>query len=372
MRVQHLPLYILLLLMFITVTMRAQEPFEINGTLPPTTGKLYLGYVNSGVYTRDSAMVTGTTFSFKGSISEPGYATLTLKQEGRAKDRSIDFWVEAGKLTMVCDSMLKQTVISGGRTNDEQQAYKQWLAPVNLKYKTTLDSLSRTRNQDTIKMIRERLAPYFEELYAAETSFFRAHGDSYVTGINLSIQMARMPVDTIEQFYAGLSPRIQNSGNGVLIKTRIDKLRSVDADPAVDFTRVDILSGKNMSLSPYRGKYVLLDFWASWCVPCRKEHPEMIGLYNKYKNKPIEFIGVSVDHEDDKWRQAVQKDKLPWPQVISNAAAGDASGTKPIHTLYEVHVFPTIILIDPAGKVVGRYLGIDKAKPVLKSLLSSK
>lgn len=358
--------------MLTAAIVQGQEPFEINGTLPPTQGKLYLGYINNKVYTRDSVILNGTSFSFTGSIKEPGYATLTLQQEGRARTRSIDFWVEPGKLTMVCDSTLQHTTVTGGPTNDDQQTYRQWLAPVNLKYKATLDSLFRTRNQDTVKLIRERLAPYFDELFEAETAFFRAHGDSYVTALNLSIQMAKMPVDTVEQFYARLSPRIQNSATGEVIKTKIDKLRAVETKPAIDFTRVDILSGNNISLSQYRGKYVLLDFWASWCVPCRKEHPEMIGLYNKYTNKPVEFIGISVDHKADQWKLAVKKDKLPWPQVLSNPPAGSTTDSKPINTVYEVNIFPTIILIDPAGKVVGRYLGIDKAKAALQSLLAAQ
>lgn len=372
MRFLRLTGYYVLFFMLTAATMQGQEPFEITGTIPATQGKLYLGYINNKVYTRDSVALNGTSFRFAGHIKEPGYATLLLKREGQTKTRSIDFWVEPGKLTMVCDSTLEETIISGGPTNDDQKAYKQWLAPVNLKYKITLDSLFRTRNQDSVKLFRERLGPYFEELFAAETSFFRAHGDSYVTGINLGIQLPRMPLDTMEQYYANLSPRIQNSANGLEIKSKIDHMRAIATNPAIDFTRINIQSGKNISLSQYRGKYVLLDFWASWCVPCRKEHPEMIDLYNKYKGKPIEFIGVSVDHEDDKWRQAVKKDKLPWPQVISNAGASDAPGSHAINKLYEVSIFPTIMLIDPAGKVVGRYLGFNKARKVLHSLLASQ
>lgn len=120
---------------------------------------------------------------------------------------------------------------------------------------------------------------------------------------------------------------------------------------APDFSMPDV-NGKLVSLSSLRGHYVLLDFWASWCPNCRREHPNVVNIYNKYKNKNFTILGVSLDDQKDKWLQAITRDKLPWTQV-SNLQGWTG---KIQQDIYQLNVLPTNFLLDPAGKIIARDL----------------
>jgi thiol-disulfide isomerase/thioredoxin len=105
--------------------------------------------------------------------------------------------------------------------------------------------------------------------------------------------------------------------------------------------------GDSLSLLQFRGRYVLLDFWASWCKPCRAGNPELITLYNKYKEKGIEFVGIADDNgTEDKWKSAVAKDNVKIWRHVLDKKVGDA---------YAVHSIPLQILIDPNGIIIGRF-----------------
>jgi thiol-disulfide isomerase/thioredoxin len=122
------------------------------------------------------------------------------------------------------------------------------------------------------------------------------------------------------------------------------------------------VEGNNIKLADYRGKYVLLDFWASWCVPCRKGNPHLKELYAQYKDKGFEVIGVSDDDsKPDAWKTAVAKDALPWRHVLRGMKMtrdGDKLNidrSKDISAGYNVSSLPTQILIGPDGTIIGRY-----------------
>ncbi len=110
-------------------------------------------------------------------------------------------------------------------------------------------------------------------------------------------------------------------------------------------------SGEMIALSSLRGKYVLIDFWASWCKPCRLENPRIVQMYNKYKDKGFEIYGVSLDRDKDKWIKAIEEDKLEWPQV-SDLQFWNSAAAK----MYNVQSIPFTLLIDPEGKIVATKL----------------
>jgi thiol-disulfide isomerase/thioredoxin len=135
---------------------------------------------------------------------------------------------------------------------------------------------------------------------------------------------------------------------------------------APDF-EINTPEGKPISLSSFKGKYVLIDFWASWCRPCRMTNPELVKLYNKHKKNNFEIFGVSLDQNKDAWEEAIQQDKLMWPQG-SDLLFWEAAPAK----IYKVTFIPYNILIDPDGKIVAKNLTGEALDKKLQELLTAK
>ena len=133
--------------------------------------------------------------------------------------------------------------------------------------------------------------------------------------------------------------------------------------PAPDFT-LQTPDGGTLSLSDLRGKYVILDFWASWCAPCRAAFPAMKEIYAQYKDKGLEILGISNDSRREDWLRALEQDQLPWKQVIDEFPEEYAPALAA--TQYAVPYLPTLILIDPDGKIVGTLDG----EPAVKAKLA--
>ena len=132
---------------------------------------------------------------------------------------------------------------------------------------------------------------------------------------------------------------------------------------ALDFTQNDI-SDKPVTLSSFKGKYVLVDFWASWCRPCRAENPNVVKIYNKFKSKNFTVLGVSLDQQKDAWLKAIEKDNLTWTHVSDLQQWNNA-----VAQLYRVQSIPQNFLIDPKGKIVAKDLrGEDLEKKLCEYL----
>jgi peroxiredoxin len=157
----------------------------------------------------------------------------------------------------------------------------------------------------------------------------------------------------LDALYTGLGQQLKDTEVGKILRHQIDALKPTSVGAiAPDFTQNDV-NDNPVSLSSFRGKYVLIDFWASWCGPCRQENPNVVKAYNQYKNKNFTIIGVSLDKPNGKadWIAAIKSDGLAWTQVSdlnewSNAVA----------LLYSVQSIPHNFLIDPTGKIIAKDL----------------
>ena len=140
--------------------------------------------------------------------------------------------------------------------------------------------------------------------------------------------------------------------------------RSAEGEEIADLSQSDT-SGTKISLAGFKGKYVLVDFWASWCGPCRQENPNVVRMYNKYKDKGFEIFGVSLDENRDKWLKAIAMDKLTWPHVSDLKGWNSAAAQ-----LYNIQAIPQTVLLDKEGKIIAKNLRGKALEDKLASLLN--
>lgn len=171
--------------------------------------------------------------------------------------------------------------------------------------------------------------------------------------------------DKVESDYKLLPTWAKNSVDGQIILQKIDGAKSAQINTIAKSFKQKTDKGQEFNSEEFKGKYVLLDFWASWCAPCRKEHPKLIELYKQYKAKNFEIVSVSLDAEKSAWLNAIVKDKINWTQI------SDLKGQQnEIAVAYGVQSIPTNFLIDTQGKIIAKNLNGDQLKEKLKLLFT--
>lgn len=139
--------------------------------------------------------------------------------------------------------------------------------------------------------------------------------------------------------------------------------RSLPSNQAANFTQPDV-NGKPVSLTDFRGKYVLVDFWASWCQPCRMDNPNVVRAYNEFKDKNFTILGVSLDQSKDAWQKAIQQDNLTWTHVSDLKFWNNAAATQ-----YGVQSIPYNVLVDPQGNIIAENLHGEEIVQTLRKVI---
>ncbi|WP_454801688.1 redoxin domain-containing protein [Mucilaginibacter phyllosphaerae] len=366
------------------------QPFTIKSKFTNINGpaKAYLVYYLGANNVTDSATIVNGEFKFDGVVMDPVNASLFIdhKNLGFAKyieqnfpdggpSKSADglsFFLEKGNINIAGKDSMATADVVGSPTNDDNKALKSQLKVIIDKAKVIAQEAQKApAEQQRSAAFQNTMQGKYKTLQAEQKNvlknFIGTHPASYISLLALSSVSGPSPdVAEVEPLYNQLSADIKNSEGGKQLKMSIDalKLTSIGA-VAPDFSQNDV-NGKPVQLSSFKGKYVLVDFWASWCGPCRQENPNVVKLFNKYKGKGFTVLGVSLDKPDGKaaWLAAIKNDGLTWTQVSdlkgwSNLAAG----------LYGVRSIPQNFLIDPQGKIVAKDLRGDDLDSTLEKLL---
>jgi peroxiredoxin len=218
------------------------------------------------------------------------------------------------------------------------------------KSRETNDTILRKTAIDLIDISND----IFISTYSLEGVFFKNNPDVAYSALLLHYNHnITEDIDEYEKAFYTLSERVQNSPAGILAKNYITNVRASEVGAtAPDFT-LKALDGQEVTLSKYRGKYILLDFWGSWCGPCRQSSPLLVKLYKSLKEKEanIEFIGIACNEQkEENWTAAIERDNLTWIH-LNDAHSGKG---KSIHKQYSILSFPTTVLISPEGKIIYR------------------
>ncbi|UGU14739.1 AhpC/TSA family protein [Sinomicrobium kalidii] len=318
----------------------------------------------------DSSLVENGGFSFNGVLEEP--LRYRLKVKG-GEDRGMTFIlsndiieIEAEKDSLFRGKITGASVEEVYRSyyENEFQELREMAGPV---YRLS-DSITQQGKVEMTPEQRAVMDKKWDELdkksASITTDFIRKHTNSVASALIIQERYITYPnLEMADKLYNSLSPEVQESHYGKQLHASLATMKKTAVgNKAPDFTQPD-REGNRVSLSDFRGQYVFLDFWASWCAPCRKENPNVLEAYKKYHEAGLEIVAVSLDDKKDKWEKAIEEDGLTWLHLsdlkgFKNEAAQE----------YGVQAIPQNFLIDPQGQIIGKNLRGEGLQEKLKEV----
>jgi peroxiredoxin len=316
----------------------------------------------------DTAMLDHGYFTFKGKADTAEMCTITLVNQAKR------FFLENGKISiLIKKDSLPFALISGTKVQDEynyfhnqvSKAVTDRISQVDKAY----DSANNKKNQRAMDSLDKMYNALDLEQKQLVMDFTKSHPASVVAAYEIYANFSyNARAGQLDSLYQGLDTTVRATYFGRLIQNTVEKAKlTAIGNPAPDFTNNDA-NGKPVSLSSFKGKLVLLDFWASWCGPCRAENPNLVNTFNKYHDKGFQILSVSLDRPGakEKWLKAIHDDGLQWNHV-SDLQFWDNAVAKQ----YGIEAIPQNLLLDPTGKIIAKNLEGEELGKKLAAIYSN-
>ena len=334
-------------------------PYVIKGRIGKLNAPAKV-YLMTGTSAIDSVTVRQGRFELKGTTPYPQSATLVLERQGRlqsgwrdmmfggkmhrayieSRDR-LRLFLEPGPVEVTSPDSLRAARVAGGPLTADYQRLNDLTKPAVAK-------LGTVKSQAEFDAVGK-------EYVQDELAFVKAHPTSWVSleVLQMARQMGLPQYAEVAPLYAALTPAQRVSPPGQQYGELLTGLKATAVGAQAPAFTQRTPGGQAVSLADYRGKYVLVDFWASWCGPCRQENPALLKVYEAFKGRNFAVLGVSLDEEKtrDKWVKAIADDHMPWTQVSDLGGFGGETARQ-----YGVKAIPQNFLVDPSGKIVASNL----------------
>ena len=339
----------------------AQSGYKVTGTVEGMPdGKAIIATVNgSSLDTVAKADVKNGSFEFTGNVSEPtGAYIMVIGQRG-----AIPFMLENANITV--NAGQAGLTVTG---SEGQKIYDQFMAinTTTQQEAMKLQQEYQAANGDQAKMqaVQEAYAKLMTDAQAKETELIKANPDSYVSTFVIVSGMGQMEYEQLKERYNLLGEKAKASAQGKAIAAQIAKLESTAIGQIAPNFTITTPEGESISLYDIKGKVKLIDFWASWCGPCRGENPHVVEIYKEYHPKGLEIFGVSLDNNKEAWVKAIADDGLVWKH------GSDLKGWQSAPAqLYSVSGIPHTVLLDENNKIIAKNLRGDELKQKIAELL---
>lgn len=382
---------ILFLSAVVMLTSCTKDKYTISGTATGfENGKTVILEIpnenGSGLTAIDTVKIENGKFEIKGKAIEPAFHTIQVE----GVQGKIPFILENGDITIVVNKdSIQKSKVSGTYNNDEYVAFNEEITKVQKKlmdFQTknmqAMNTAQQTKDTAVINSLMKEFAKIQEEVgttsKAKYVTYAETHPKSFISVLIIQGMLNDPTADTkkSEKMYNSLEESLKNTKPGKAIKAKLGEMKSpgvgatAPAAPAVEAKwRADFSGpnpeGKVISLKQCLGKVTIVDFWASWCGPCRKENPNVVAIYKELHSKGLNIVGVSLDKDAKAWKEAIAKDKLTWNHV-SNLKFWD----EPIAAQYKVQSIPATFILDASGNVVAQDLRGDELRAKIIELLA--
>ena len=344
--------------------------------------KLYLSYFVDDEEHNDSTFFNKGNFSFEGSLEYPATSRLILDYTGdgmipAAQAGNILYlYLDKGTVKIKSPDSLQNIVFVKSPINDENKRYLQAIGgqvqDISKRMNEKYSQAPEEQRADTAFMngLNREYRKLLDERINKQKQYIKDNPNSFLSLFAISeTNVSKDNVDEIEPLFLAIDAKYRETSTGKAFAQRISAAKNIQiGKKAPDFTQNDP-NGNPIKLSDFQGKYLLIDFWASWCGPCRQENPNVVKAYAEYKDKGFEILGVSLDYKDGKeaWLAAIEKDGLTWPQVSDLKGWNNA-----VSSMYGVRAVPQNYLLDPQGIIIAENLRGDALGNFLKDIFNKK